>query len=45
MREGTRVSTAPGWLTASRKRIFFDMHLPAWPGMGIAESFDPKALA
>jgi hypothetical protein len=45
MCEGESVSTAPGWLAASRKRIFFDMHLPAWPGMGIAESFDPKALA
>jgi len=39
------MSPAPGWLAESRKRIFFDMHLPAWPGMGIAESFDPKALA
>ncbi len=36
---------SPSWLAASKKRIFFDMHLPAWPQMGIAESFDPKALA
>jgi hypothetical protein len=39
------MSRAPSWLAGSRNRIFFDMHLPAWPGMGIAESFDPKALA
>ncbi len=45
MRAGSSVNPVPGWLAASRKRIFFDMHLPAWPGMGIAESFDPKALA
>jgi hypothetical protein len=44
MREGAAVS-APGWVAASRKRIFFDMHLPSWPGMGIAESFDPEVLS
>src|SRR5208283_3100122 len=37
--------SAPEWVAASRKRIFFDMHLPAWPGMGIAESFDAGELA
>lgn len=39
------MSPAPSWLAASRRRIFFDMHLPAWPGQGIAESFDPEELA
>jgi len=39
------MSPAPSWLARSRRRIFFDMHLPAWPGDGIAESFDPEELA
>ncbi len=39
------MSAAPEWVSRSRKRIFFDMHLPAWPGIGIAESFDPGALS
>jgi hypothetical protein len=39
------MSPAPSWLAGSRRRIFFDMHLPAWPGQGIAESFDPEELA
>jgi Hypothetical glycosyl hydrolase 6 len=33
------------WLADSKTRVFFDMHLPAWPGKGIAEKFDPGALA
>ncbi|HUI72598.1 MAG TPA: hypothetical protein VL354_18905 [Spirochaetia bacterium] len=34
-----------GWLAESKRRVFFDMHLPAWPQKGIAERFDPEALA
>ncbi len=34
-----------GWLSESKARVFFDMHLPSWPGKGIAEKFDPSALA
>ncbi len=37
--------TDSSWLSGSKTRIFFDMHLPAWPGKGIAEKFDPGALA
>ncbi len=33
------------WLNESKTRIFFDMHLPAWPGKGIAEGFDPPRIA
>jgi hypothetical protein len=33
------------WLETSKTRLFFDMHLPAWPGKGIAESFDPGRIA
>jgi hypothetical protein len=39
------MNTDPTWLTRSKARVFFDMHLPAWPGKGIAERFDPAALA
>ena len=35
----------PGWLTESKARIFFDMHLPSWRDKGIAERFDPRAVA
>ena len=33
------------WLARSKARVFLDMHLPRWPGKGIAERFDPPALA
>ncbi len=33
------------WLAQSKARIFFDMHLPAWPGKGIAEKFVPREIA
>jgi hypothetical protein len=33
------------WLNESKTRIFFDMHLPAWPGKGIAQRFDPAKIA
>jgi hypothetical protein len=33
------------WLHDSKTRIFFDMHLPAWPGKGIAAGFDPERIA
>jgi hypothetical protein len=33
------------WLVQSRKRIFLDMHLPAWDGKGIAEALDPRKTA
>jgi hypothetical protein len=33
------------WLNNSKLRIFFDMHLPAWPEKGVAEAFDPSAIA
>ena len=39
------MSGAPSWLADSRRRVFFDMHLPSWPGCGIAESFDPAQVA
>jgi hypothetical protein len=32
-------------LDDSKTRIFFDMHLPSWPGKGIAECFDPERIA
>jgi hypothetical protein len=38
-------SRAGSWIERSSKRIFFDMHLPAWPDMGIASRFDPEGLA
>jgi hypothetical protein len=33
------------WLNESKARIFFDMHLPAWPGKGVAGRFDPARIA
>ena len=39
------MSTAPSWLAESRRRIFFDMHLPSWPDAGIAQQFDPGQIA
>jgi Hypothetical glycosyl hydrolase 6 len=39
------MKTDSHWLARSKARVFFDMHLPAWPGKGIAERFDPAALA
>jgi hypothetical protein len=33
------------WVNESKTRIFFDMHLPSWPGKGIAGSFDPARIA
>jgi len=39
------MKTDSTWLARSKRRVFFDMHLPAWPGKGIAEKFDPAALA
>ena len=39
------MTTDTGWLAGSKTRVFFDMHLPAWPGKGIAEKFSPDALA
>jgi hypothetical protein len=39
------MKTTSMWLARSKTRLFFDMHLPAWPGKGIAESFDPGRIA
>jgi alpha-L-fucosidase len=33
------------WFATDKTRIFFDMHLPDWPEKGVAERFDPAALA
>ena len=33
------------WLLQSRRRLFFDMHFPNWPGTGIAEHLEPVKLA
>ena len=33
------------WFATDKTRIFFDMHLPDWPEKGVAERFDPVALA
>lgn len=33
------------WLQKSKKRIFFDMHLPDWPEKGVASNFDVDYLS
>ncbi len=33
------------WLKETKTRLFFDMHLPAWPDKGIAEGFDAERIA
>ncbi len=40
-----RVQGFPRWLLQSRRRVFFDMHFPTWPGKGIAERLEPPRLA
>ncbi|HEY9596022.1 MAG TPA: hypothetical protein VHE79_16190, partial [Spirochaetia bacterium] len=35
----------PAWLRSSKRRVFFDMHLPSWPDKGVASRFDPPRLA
>src|SRR3972149_3726805 len=35
----------PSWINSSKKRIFFDMHLPDWQEKGVASNFDVNNIA